>query len=310
MNVAGADRDWTGRLEPGGAVTGIGSLPIADPAEAIEFVQTRCPQLPFCPQAPSSDLVAVTLTQLDPTSEAAIRFELFAARALDGGFPDALALKTQVTGPVTLAHLLRVAGAVRTVDSALIAEMTDQVAGIATTQIRRLSPTGLPVLVYVDEPALALTDWPAFSAGTASIAQVVGSIESAGGIGGVHCCALSSPEPLAALGATVVSFDATAESANTTPDSWTFGHRSRLVSFGLIPTTGPPPSPGEAFSRWLIRASASGDPCELTRRTIVTATCGLGSVDVETARACFEACAGTAELISRVAHARLPSSAA
>lgn len=310
MSLVRADRDRSANFEPCGAVTGIGSLPMSDPGQAIEFVRTWCPQLPFCPQPPSGDLVAVTLTQLDPTSEAAVRFELFAAAALGGGFPEAVALKIQVTGPATLAHLLRVAGVVRTVDTALVAEMADQVVRIATTQVRRLLPVGLPVLVYVDEPALALVDRAEFSAGKASIAHVIGSIEAAGGVGGVHCCSISSPEPLAVVGGAVVSFDATTESANAAVDPWTYGHPSRLISFGLIPTTMPLPTSGEAFSRWLAQASSTGDPCGLARRTIVTATCGLGSVDVGFARACFEMCTETGELISLVAHARLPSSAA
>jgi hypothetical protein len=309
VTVARFDRARSAGFEPCGAVTGIGSLPIAGSGEAIDFVGTWCPRLPFCPQPPSSDLVAVTLTQLDPSSDAAIRFELFSGTALDGGFPEAMALKTQLTGPVTLAHLLEVAGVVRAVDAVLVARMADQVAQIAARQVRRLLPTGLPVLLYVDEPALALADCAESSAATTAIVHVLRAIQAAGGISGVHCCSMACPGPLVACGARVVSFDATAETIGAPPTD-TFSDRTHLLSFGLVPTTTPLPTSGAAFSRWLVRASETGNPRELARRTIVTATCGLGAVDIAFARSCFEVATGTGALIGRVAHARLPSSAA
>lgn len=293
-------------FEPSGAVTGIGSLPITDPVEAIDFVGIWCPRLPFCPQAPGSDLVAVTLTQLDPGSEAAARFDLFAHAVLDGQFPEAMGLKIQVTGPVTLAYLLGVAGAVETVDAQLLDRLADQVAEIATAQVDRLGPAELPVLVYIDEPALALTG----STAASPIASVLGAIKAAGAIGGVHCCSLTSPEPLAALsGARVASFDATGPADSPTGPR-TLVDPEQLVSFGLVRTTGPLPSPGTAFSRWLVDASATGDPCQLARRTIVTATCGLGTVEASFARANFEVATRTGALIEQLARSALPFSAA
>ncbi|MCL5995576.1 MAG: hypothetical protein M1546_05905, partial [Chloroflexi bacterium] len=40
---------------PEGSVTGIGSLPMTDPHEAVEFVAQVCPEVPFWPQLPQRD---------------------------------------------------------------------------------------------------------------------------------------------------------------------------------------------------------------------------------------------------------------
>ncbi len=55
----------THRFVPRGAVTGIGSLPFTNPAEAVAFVETHSPELPFCPQPPvGPDLAASVTAQL------------------------------------------------------------------------------------------------------------------------------------------------------------------------------------------------------------------------------------------------------
>jgi hypothetical protein len=49
-------------------------LPFDDPLEAIDFVATFCPRLPFCPQPPSPDLAEDTLAQqLDSSPSARSR---------------------------------------------------------------------------------------------------------------------------------------------------------------------------------------------------------------------------------------------
>lgn len=39
-------------LQPNGAVTGIGSLPLKNPEAAVNFVAKMCPEIPFWPQLP------------------------------------------------------------------------------------------------------------------------------------------------------------------------------------------------------------------------------------------------------------------
>lgn len=74
-------------------------------------VAAACPRLPFCPRPPAANLVEVTLGQFnEPESGQQTTLRQFAQAALGGAFPSALALKTQVTGPVTLAGLLGLQG--------------------------------------------------------------------------------------------------------------------------------------------------------------------------------------------------------
>lgn len=143
-------------LTPAGALTGIGSLPIVNPSEAIDFVAAYCPRLPFCPQPTSLDLVDGTLAQIGDVSrdlESTVR--RFAEAAHNGAFPQAIALKTQLTGPITLSGLLSVREHGPT-SADLLAALAERIAECASWQVENLRTIGLPVLVYVDEPALVL----------------------------------------------------------------------------------------------------------------------------------------------------------
>ena len=83
-------------LVPAGAVTGIGSLPIADPGEAVDFVVSSSPRLPFCPQPRLVHLAEDTLAQLNGHDEVqGTWLEQFAHAVLAGAFPQAIGVKTQ-----------------------------------------------------------------------------------------------------------------------------------------------------------------------------------------------------------------------
>lgn len=288
------------RWMPEGAVTGIGSLPIADPLEAIDFVSATCPELPFCPQPPG-DLREVTLAeQFGPQDNARAAAPLFVDAVLRGGFPRAKALKTQLTGPITLAGLM---GTRRGDDdtAALLATLASAVAQKAAEEVRVLAAAGLPVLVYVDEPALVIVE-PTRAAGVfALVEEVLSSIRSAGGRAGVHCCAALAPGLPGRLGSEIVSYDATPDCVPGPSDLHVFGDTERLVSFGLVGVSAPSPGPGVAFSRWLAAASSVADPRELARRTIVTPSCGLGGSSTAEAEQAFRTSAEVSVLVASVA---------
>ena len=122
------------------------------------FVAAACPRLPFCPQPPAANLFEVTLGQFnEPESRQQTTLHRFTQAALAGAFPAALALKTQVTGPITLAGLLGLQGGdARTAHR--VTSLASSVARIAAEQVRTLAVAGLPVLVFVDEPALIMAE--------------------------------------------------------------------------------------------------------------------------------------------------------
>jgi methionine synthase II (cobalamin-independent) len=285
---------------PEGAVTGIGSLPLVDPLEAIEFVSEACPVLPFCPQPPGN-LLEVTLAELfGPQDKAGATAALYVDAVRRGAFPRAEALKTQLTGPITLAGLL---GA-RQADeftAAFLATLASEVALKAAAQVRVLAKAGLPVLVYVDEPALVIVEPTQAEAMFALVDEVLSSIRSAGGRAGVHCCASLAPGLPGRLGTEIVSYDATPVLVPGPPDLDVLGDAERLVSFGLVGVSGPGQGTGPAFSRWLAAASSVADPRELARRTIVTPSCGLGRSTMAEAEHAFRASAELCALVASVA---------
>jgi methionine synthase II (cobalamin-independent) len=292
--------DCGGRWIPEGAVTGIGSLPLADPLEAIEFVSEACPVLPFCPQPPG-DLLEVTLAeQFGPDNKARATAALFVDAVLRGGFPQAQALKTQLTGPITLAGLLgdrRGDGDT----TALLEALASGVAQKAADEVSVLAVAGLPVLVYVDEPALVIVE-PTQATGVFALVEgVLSAIRSAGGRAGVHCCAALAPGLPGRLGSEIVSYDATPDLVPGSSDLHVLGDAERLVSFGLVGVSAPSPGTGAAFSHWLAAASSVADPRELARRTIVTPSCGLGGSSMAEAEQAFRTSAEVSALVASVA---------
>jgi hypothetical protein len=73
-----------------------------------------------------------------------------------GLFSSALALKGQIEGPITLSAYLFHKGRPFLADPALFAAIAFHVSQIIGWQIDRLKSVGLPVLLFVDEPALCL----------------------------------------------------------------------------------------------------------------------------------------------------------
>jgi methionine synthase II (cobalamin-independent) len=288
-------------LTPAGALTGIGSLPIVNPSEAIDFVAAYCPRLPFCPQPTSLDLVDGTLAQIGDVSrdlESTVR--RFAEAAHNGAFPQAIALKTQLTGPITLSGLLSVREHGPT-SADLLAALAERIAECASWQVENLRTIGLPVLVYVDEPALVLVASSDEPHVRALLGGIFRRIHRSGGRTGIHCCATTAPGWLGSFGAETVSFDASGDLVPTLADAAVFDDERRVISLGLIGVAPPPEAPGLAFSRWLTAASRVADIRTFARRTIVTTRCGLGRSTLREAEAAFRAAATASELVNQVA---------
>ena len=270
-----------------------------DPGEAVDFVVSSSPRLPFCPQPRLVHLAEDTLAQLNGHDEVqGTWLEQFAHAVLAGAFPQAIGVKTQLTGPVTLAGLLSVRKG-RVASHDLIVSVAEVVSQNAEAQVRRLRPLGLPIVVYVDEPALALVEPPDLDGAVQLLNGVFGRIVRAGGRAGIHCCSVSSPSSLTAMSATVLSFDATTEAASD-GGSEVLGDAGRLISFGLIAPSSSE-RPASAFSRWLAAASRTGDPSDVARRTIVTTSCGLGEYTLAEAEAAFRSANQVADLVQQVA---------
>lgn len=246
------------------------------------------------------------------TERTAAGFFAFERACAAGRFAHARILKGQISGPLTLGrcllteegasghnspqptwHALLNAPTVMddtVMDNTVMNELTDYLCRLATWQIQRLQRFGKPVMLFVDEPAL--TPALSTSAQLVYLRRVLETIRNAGAIAGVHCCALGATDALLATAPDVISFDAYSELE-------TFMNMPTLPAFlaaggglapGLIPTFNDPTSLAvdDLFLRWSQSLTLAGlDAGVVARRTLITATCGLGLLPLSAAHASF-----------------------
>lgn len=329
-----------------GAVTGVGSLPHTDADAAVRLVADVTPEIPFWPQLPQRAVAERMIEQaLMPFSDlllprggsygyriahpdgyagllhrlAMVRAELMPSVAAGffafeealaaGAFPRAVALKGQITGPVTLAALLFDAGQPIVYDPTALEALGGYIQRLAIWQIERLARWRTPVLIVLDEPYLALLpDRDATGAALRTVQSVVRGIQATGALVGVHCCA-SLPDgapPVALLcrtGANVVSFDAYQRAALCCAGAEVrdFVRNGGLLAFGLVPTLRDLAEVRSAdlLTNWII-ATAGADQIDMARHTLVTATCGLGLMPVSVVQPSFRLAREVAGLIGRI----------
>jgi methionine synthase II (cobalamin-independent) len=328
-----------------GTVTGIGSLPFTSASQGIAAVAEHCPEVPFWPQLPrvSDDegiigqALGVLAGLLEPrsagygydvkpgridaviealhnspgclTSVNAAGFAAFEEAMNAGVFGSALAVKGQIEGPVTLAAHLFYRDHAFLADRSLFAAVAFHIAQIGCWQIQRLKAFGLPVLLFVDEPALCLDD--AVRSGISqdrrisALSAIFDDVRARGAFAGLHCCAA---DPFARMGAArpdSLSFDAhqLLESFFAERPVLDFVESGGWVAYGLIPTSADlsAVSPTSVFSRWLMAATMAGDAQAIAGRAMITSTCGLGLLDPEAVGESFRLARDTGKLFRRFA---------
>ncbi len=311
---------------PAGAVTGIGSLPLASSESAIQAVAEFSPEIPFWPQLPKlserESAVAQGLGLLEPRNEA------YGYRVKDGRldsviatlhhsdgqmvpahasgfaaferatFPSAVAVKGQIEGPITLAAYLFHKDRPFLSDPALFAAIAFHVSQTICWQVQRLNAFGLPVLLFIDEPGLGLvSDEKTLSA----LAVTLDDARSRGAVAGLHCCAARPFERMFRARPDILSFDAYEglELFFADPQATRFVREGGTVAYGLVPTWQRLESVNAAtlFTRWLTAASLAGDAQELAQHSMITATCGLGLLEPSAIAESFQTAHGVGELI-------------
>ena len=296
-------------FRPRGAATGIGGMPQADPAEAVDAAVGACPALPFWPTRP----LAVPAEQMirqwalglpgvgdsghdGPTwvgrerspGRAALAAE--AAGTLDRflevlGSRPAGWLKLQATGPVTLALELP-AGGHRAFE--LPAARGPLALGYAArirsvvTRVREALPAW-KVLLVLDEPSLAS---PAVAGRPELAVELWRGLGATGAdLTGLHCCATPPWGLVLDLEPQLVSFDAIrdGDAATDDPAFRRLVESGAAVAWGLVPADGPAgavPDPEELADRLLdlVEWTAGDYLPEVLARSLVTPTCGLASL--------------------------------
>jgi methionine synthase II (cobalamin-independent) len=229
--------------------------------------------------------------------------------ALDAGkFDGAAALKGHVTGPITLLFQLFEDQRLLIHHHELIEAVAQYVIRLALWQMARLERLKIPILMFVDEPCLGLFH-PHLQSEVAkclldSLRSVLATIRSAGAITGLHCCARPPFAAVRHVQPDIFSFDAhqDLEMFFADSDARHFWADGGMVAFGLIPTwlNLERVSAEALFYRWLMAAEDTVDLSELARRSLITATCGLGLLNETAAKDSFNLACHTGELVHRV----------
>ena len=330
-------------FSPAGAVTGIGSLPLTSVPLAMDSVAQFSPEIPFWPQLPQLSAEESAIGQglgclaglieprndgygyqvkndrIDSVMEALHQStgELTTANAAGFGafekelsslrFKSAVAVKGQIEGPITLSAYLFHQGRPFLSDPALFAAVAFHVSQMICWQVECLKSAGLPVLLFVDEPALPL-EAPAYISEEKRLNALAVTLEDArlrGAYVGLHCCAARPLERMYRAKPDILSFDAY-EGLDLFFADWhalDFVSQGGIVAYGVVPT-----QPGlnaadsaSIFIRWLKAASSAGDPQKFAQQAMITATCGLGLLDESSVEESFTVAHSVSKLLRTLA---------
>ena len=241
------------------------------------------------------------------TPENAVGFWAFENALSAGRFEAAVAVKGQIERPITLSAYLFHRGRPFLSDPALFSAIAFHVSQIICWQIERLEVAGLPVLLFVDEPALCLETNAATMVSEEkmldALAVILEDARVRRAYAGLHCCTARPLERMRRVKPDIISFDAHEGLDLFFSDSHAldFVHQGGIVAYGVVPTRAGVNAVDSAtiFLRWLHAASQAGDPQEFAQRAMITATCGLGLLDQSSVPESF----GVAHAISKTIRA-------
>ncbi len=208
------------------------------------------------------------------------------------------ALKGQVTGPITFGTAVKDQnGRAIYYDEQLRDVQVKLLAFKARWQIRQLSEFGKPVILFIDEPALAGFGSSEFISMSreevsACLNEVIEAVHAEGGLAGIHVCANADWSLILESDVDIVNFDAYAyfdrfviyEEALKT-----FLEKGRIVAWGIVPTLEPEDIEKEEtdtlLAAWEERAAALDklglDRQRIMTQSLITPACGTGSLSVQ-----------------------------
>ncbi|MHB8790643.1 MAG: uroporphyrinogen decarboxylase/cobalamine-independent methonine synthase family protein [Desulfobulbaceae bacterium] len=208
--------------------------------------------------------------------------------------------KGQVTGPFTmLTGIKDEEGRAGYFDESIRDMVTKGIALKAAWQTALLGQSNQPVLMFIDEPALAGLGSSAFISVTSEeihemINEVAGAVHRAGGLAGIHVCANTDWGLLLGSDIDILSFDAYGffdRLAPLTSELDAFLNRGGIIAWGGVPTGRVEDIAAETTdslcARWEAQmellAGTGRTKSELLRQTLITPSCGTGSLSPEMA---------------------------
>jgi len=215
--------------------------------------------------------------------------------------PPPIALKGQVTGPITFGLGLKdQRGRGIFYDPNARDAAVKLLALKAAYQVRALAASGAPVMIFQDEPALAgygSSEMISISGDeiAASLGEINTAIHAEGGLAGIHVCANTDWGMILGTGVDIVNFD-------------TFSYFDRfllygeqikrfigeggIIAWGLVPTGSPEAlqeaTPASLAQRWEAQCKAlvdlGVDRKQLRAQSLISPSCGVGSLSLAQAQ--------------------------
>lgn len=226
-----------------------------------------------------------------PEEDAASGFYAFYRMLEANGFPEAVAFKGQIVGPLTVGFQLTAAnGRPAYYEPELRQLITKNLALAGRWQVEKIKEYGRPVLLFIDEPAVSVYGQSTYITVTreqiiTDMGAIVAESKAAGAMVGVHSCAAVDWSILLELGIDVLSFDAYGYLNSLLPyrrELTSFLERGGLLAWGIIPTSDAvrgedPDSLTDRLRSCWEELAGRGVPLELLQRQyLITPACGTG----------------------------------
>ncbi len=227
-------------------------------------------------------------------------FYAFVAGLKNKGLPSAARfLKGHCTGPLTFGITVKDSDGKDIVyHNILFDAIAKGLAMKAAWQVRILKQFGLPVIVFIDDPAMYALSSGLYSLSPAMVAgklqEIIAMVHDEGGLAGIHCCGNADWPMLFRTGVDIISFDAANYLDKVllySEEIKEFFQRGNSLAWGIVPTTGFTGKETvedlvERLESGMLRLTSMGiDRAAILRQSLITPSCGLGSLTTAQAEA-------------------------
>jgi len=226
------------------------------------------------------------------------------------------AVKGQITGPVTQATTMTDQNKRSAYYDPQLREMVVKTLLLkAKWQIHQLRTFGAPVVMFIDEPSLAAYGSSAFLGISEEdvrndLQEIIEQIHLEGGVAGIHCCENTDWGMLIRTDIDILNFDAYGffdRLVLYAEDLKDFISRGKTLAWGLIPTGNPDDIRKETAAslsaRWegyIQELTGIGmDKEQLLAQSLLTPSCGTGSLTPELSRRVMQLLKEVSEMIRR-----------
>jgi methionine synthase II (cobalamin-independent) len=227
-----------------------------------------------------------------------------------------LAVKGQITGPITFSTGLKdKQGRAVLFDEQLRDAAVKLIAMKARWQVRQLAIFGVPVVIFLDEPALAgfgtseLIGLSKEDVGTC-LNEVFEAVHAEGGVTGIHVCANTDWSVVMESQADIVNFDAYGYFDRFIlydKHIIDFFRADRVLAWGVVPTLNPEDiaradaeSLAARFFDQVDRVAALGiETAAILSQSLITPSCGTGSLTLDLAEKVLKLTRDVSEIIRK-----------